>query len=139
MAIKAPYKCFLKAYFLDIYRNNNQIACYNFCQQYNNHFAITGAKGSNCIPFAIFFRWDCISFRWQKHKHKLDSKSLVFLSWTNLRYFYGRAFAIWRVLYIISSVKLYKRIILTRKYFGPNRLLEISIDYTQWVWPYYSP
>lgn len=32
VAIEDSYKHFLKTYFLDVYKNNNYIVCYNFFQ-----------------------------------------------------------------------------------------------------------
>ena len=67
----------LKARFPDVYRGDNHMACYNFCQQCKDHFATVGAKGPHRIPFGASFFQDCISFRWQQHKRKLDNESLV--------------------------------------------------------------
>ena len=53
------------------------MACYNFCQQCKNYFATAGAKKPNRIFFAAFFLLNCISFRWQQHKQKLDNETLV--------------------------------------------------------------
>ena len=43
MAVKNPCKCFFKAYFFDVYKNNNQMACYKCCQQCKEHFSIARA------------------------------------------------------------------------------------------------
>ena len=37
----------LKAKILDVYCNRSHIECYNFCQQYEKHFATYGATGLN--------------------------------------------------------------------------------------------
>ena len=39
----------------DIYCSRSHMECYNFCQQYKNHFAICGTIESNRIPFAASF------------------------------------------------------------------------------------
>lgn len=54
----------LKACFLDIYCGKSYIKCYNFCQQYEDHFAIAGAKSTNQILFAMSFFGDQIRFCW---------------------------------------------------------------------------
>ena len=54
-AKKSPCERLLKVRFPDIYWSDNQMAYYNFCQQYKNYFAIAGAKKLNCISFAAFF------------------------------------------------------------------------------------
>ena len=53
--IEGPQELLFKPRFLDVYWDDNHIACYNFCQQCENYFAITGVKGSNYILFAVFF------------------------------------------------------------------------------------
>ena len=77
----------LKARLPDVYRGDNHMACYNFCQQYKDHFATAGAKGPNRIPFTASFLRDRISFRWQQHKRKLDNKTLVSLTWVEFKAF----------------------------------------------------
>ena len=67
----------LKAKSPDVYRGKFQMECYNFCQQYKDHFATAGAKGSNRIPFAAFILWDRINFRWQQYKRKHEAESTV--------------------------------------------------------------
>ena len=63
------------------------MACYNFCQQFEDHFATAGAKGPNRISFAASFLYDRISFRWQQHKQKLDNKTLVPPTWEKFKVF----------------------------------------------------
>ena len=65
IAAEALREHLLKARLPDIYKSDNHMACYNFCQQCNDHFATVGAKKPNRILFAAFFFRDCISFRWQ--------------------------------------------------------------------------
>ena len=55
----------LKARSSDVYRGKSYIECYNFCQQCEDHFATTKAKGPNRISFAAFFLYDRINFYWQ--------------------------------------------------------------------------
>ena len=54
-AAEGPREHPLKVYFPDFYQNNNHMTCYNFCQQYKDHFATAGAKESIRIPFAASF------------------------------------------------------------------------------------
>lgn len=54
-AVKNSWKHLLMVRFLDVYRNDNHIAYYNFCQQYKDYFVIAKAKRSNCIPFIASF------------------------------------------------------------------------------------
>ena len=86
-ATEGPQEHPLKAHFLDVYGRDNHMACYNFCQQCKDHFTIAGAKVPNRIPFAASFLQDRISFRWQQHKRKLDSESLVSLIWDKFKAF----------------------------------------------------
>ncbi len=65
--------------------------CYNFCQQYEDHFATCGAIGPNRIPFAASFLRDRINFRWQQHKRKLEAESSVPISWDEFKAFLRRA------------------------------------------------
>ena len=67
----------LKAKTLDIYHKRFYIKYYNFCQQYENHFATCGAIGPNQIPFVAFFLQDRVNFRWQQHTRKLKKENLV--------------------------------------------------------------
>ena len=53
----------LKACSPDIYREKFHIDCYNFCQQCEDYFAITGAIGPTRISFVVSFLQDQISFR----------------------------------------------------------------------------
>ncbi len=48
----------LKAKILDVYRGKSHMECYNFCQQYEDHFATYIAIEPNRIPFAAFFLQD---------------------------------------------------------------------------------
>lgn len=54
-AVEGIYKHLFKACFLNVYKNNNDIASYNFCQQCKDYFAIVRANRSNRIFFAISF------------------------------------------------------------------------------------
>lgn len=53
--VEGSCKHFFKARFSNIYRGNNHIACWKFCQQYKDYFTITKVKRPNCILFAAFF------------------------------------------------------------------------------------
>ena len=53
----------LKARFLDVYCEKSHMDCYNFCQQYEDYFAIAGATRLTQISFTASFLWDRISFR----------------------------------------------------------------------------
>ena len=61
----------------DVYYGKSHMECYNFCQQYEDHFATAGAKGPNRIPFAASFLRDRINFRWQQYKRKHEAESTV--------------------------------------------------------------
>lgn len=54
-AIKGPCEHFLKARLLDVYRDDNHMACYNFSQQCKDHFATDRAKRPNGIFLLHFF------------------------------------------------------------------------------------
>lgn len=84
---EGPQERPLKARLPDVYRGDNHMACYNFCQQCKDHFATAGAKRPNRISFAASFLQDCISFRWQQHKQKLDNETLVPPTWEEFKAF----------------------------------------------------
>ena len=54
-ATKNPREYPFKAQLPNIYWGNNHMACYNFCQQYEDHFATAVAKKPNRILFAASF------------------------------------------------------------------------------------
>ncbi len=54
----------LKPQNLDLYYSHLHIECYNFCQQYKNHFEIAGLLGHKRILFATGFLKDCILNQW---------------------------------------------------------------------------
>ena len=60
---------------------------YNFCQQYEDHFATAGAKGPNRILFAASFLHDRINFCWQQYKRKHKAESTVFITWEEFKTF----------------------------------------------------
>lgn len=60
---------------------------YNFRQQFEDYFATTEAKGSNCISFASSFFQDLIGFYWQQHQQKLHNENLVPATGDNFKKF----------------------------------------------------
>ena len=65
-AYTSPFNRFfiklLKTKSLDVYYNKSYIKCYNFYQEYEDHFAIAKVKGLNRISFAAFFLYNYIKF-----------------------------------------------------------------------------
>ena len=57
-----PRKKALKARSPDVYCSKFNMECYNFCQQYNDHFATAGAKSLNRTLFATSSLRDSINF-----------------------------------------------------------------------------
>lgn len=55
IATKGFYERAFITHFFDIYKDDNYMTYYNFCQQYEDYFAIAKAKRPNCITFAAFF------------------------------------------------------------------------------------
>lgn len=53
--LKGRFEDKLKAKTLDIYCGKSHIECYNFCQQFEDYFTITGTNGPNQILFAASF------------------------------------------------------------------------------------
>ena len=78
-ASKDGYEDKLKVKTPDIYHNKSQIECYNFCQQYEDYFAICKVTRPNQIPFAAFFLQNCINFCWQQHKQKIEGENLTLI------------------------------------------------------------
>ena len=64
IVVETPWEK-LKARSPDVYHDKSQMNCFNFYQQYEDYFATIGATGPTRSPFAMFFLWDRISFRWQ--------------------------------------------------------------------------
>ena len=71
----------------DVYCGKSHIECYNFCQQFEDHFATARTKGSNRIFFAVFFLRDRINFRWQQYKKKHEAESTVPITWKEFKTF----------------------------------------------------
>ncbi len=72
---------------LDLYYGHSHIECYYFCQQYEDHFEVTGSLGHKRIPFAAGFLKDCILNRWQQHKTRMQCNRLVSMTWDKLKAF----------------------------------------------------
>ena len=81
----------LKARSPDVYRGKSHMECYNFCQQYEDHFATAGAKGPNRIMFAAFFLRDHINFCWQQYKRKYEAESTFLITWEEFKTFFCRS------------------------------------------------
>ena len=77
----------LKARSHYVYCSKSDMECYNFCQQYEDHFATAGGKGPNNILFAAFFLRDCINFRWQQYIWKHEAESTVPITWKEFKTF----------------------------------------------------
>ena len=45
----------LKARVLDVYRDKSHMKCYNFCSQFKDYFATTGATSQNRVLFTTIF------------------------------------------------------------------------------------
>ena len=59
-----PQERLLKARTLETYSGKSHMGCYNFCQQFNDHFETSDATRMNCIFFAATFLRSSISLRW---------------------------------------------------------------------------
>ena len=81
----------LKARLPDLYCGKSHIECYNFCKQYEDHFATAEAKGPSRISFAASFLYDRINFRWQQYKQKHEAKSTVPITWEKFKIFLCRS------------------------------------------------
>ena len=77
----------LKARFSDVYRGKSYMDCYNFCQDCEDYFAITGATGPTRILFAVFFLRDRISFCWQQYKRRQNADTPVPVTWDEFKVF----------------------------------------------------
>ena len=71
---EGPRERLLKARFLDVYWGKTHMECYNFFQQFEEHFAIAGATGPNRVPFAATFLKDTALFRWQQSQRKVKDE-----------------------------------------------------------------
>ena len=56
-----PKEQLLKAWFPDLYFEKFHLDCYQFCQQFENHFDTTRANGENHTPFVASFLQNGIS------------------------------------------------------------------------------
>ena len=81
----------LKARSSDIYCGKSHMECYNFYQQYEDHFATIKAKGPDRIPFTASFLRDRINFRWQQYKGKPETKSTVPITWEEFKTFLSQS------------------------------------------------
>ena len=84
---KDPRKRRFKARLPNIYRSDNYMVSYNFCQQCKDHFATAKAKKLNHILFGVFFLKDRTNFRCQEHKQKLNNETLVPPTWEKFKTF----------------------------------------------------
>lgn len=74
---KDPSKQTLKLKTPDIYKSKSHMDCYDFIQQYEDYFAISGSQDRNQIPFvATFFKEKTLNW-WQVDKPKINAKTLV--------------------------------------------------------------
>ena len=80
-----PRKRLLKARTPEIYWGKSHMDCYHFCQQYEDHFEISGATGMNRTPFAATFFYGPISLRWAQHKRR--HKSATPITWSKFKAF----------------------------------------------------
>ena len=64
--------------------------CYHFCQQYEDYFETSGARGINCTFFATTFLRSSISFRWAQHKRR--HKCAGFIMWSKFKAFFRKDF-----------------------------------------------
>ena len=67
-----PCKQLLYARFSDFYYGNSHMDCYQFCQQCEDYFKTTKAKGLNRIPFAALFLDGSVTQQWFQHKQYRD-------------------------------------------------------------------
>ena len=80
-----PREQALKAWTPETYWDNSHMECYHFCQQYEDHFKISGATGMNRTLFAASFLCGSISIRWTQHKPRY--KSATPIMWSNFKTF----------------------------------------------------
>ena len=85
---EGPYRRSLKAQFPDIYWDKTHLECYNFFQQYKDHFVTTGAMGPNQALFATTFFKGTALFQWQQHQHKIKDHINVPISWEGFKAFF---------------------------------------------------
>lgn len=71
------YKQFFKAWFHNLYYGNSYLDCYQFCQQYENHFKIARANRSNQIFFAALLFHEAVVQQCHQHKYCSKAKDLV--------------------------------------------------------------
>ena len=83
----AERKQFLKAKVPEIYYGKSHMDCYQFCQQYEDHFDTVGATGNNQTLFAAFFLRENISVRWTQYKRRHQGEELTSIIWTEFKAF----------------------------------------------------
>ena len=59
--------------------------CYHFCQQYEDHFEISGATRMNCTLFAASFFRGSISIKWAQYKR--CHKNATPITWSEFKIF----------------------------------------------------
>ncbi len=95
----------LKAKTPDVYCGKSHIECYNFCQQYEDHFATCGATRPHQIPFAASFLRDRINFRWQQYKRKIEGESSVLIPWDEFKAFLRKTLGDSQAFVVITGPK----------------------------------
>ena len=84
-ALVEPQEQQLRARFPETFSGKSHIDCYHFCQQYEDHFEISGATGMNRTPFAASFLRGTISLRWAQHKRRHQSATPI--TWSEFKTF----------------------------------------------------
>lgn len=81
----------------DVYKGKSHMDCYNFIQQCEDYFAMSGATCHNRVPFAAGYLKDRAMNRWQQHKRKIGAETLVPITWNEFKVFLRKSLGETRV------------------------------------------
>ena len=84
-ALAEPRERPLKARTPETYSGKSYMDCYYFCEQCEDYFETSGAKGMNRTSFAATFLRDAISLRYAQHKRR--HKRATPITWSEFKVF----------------------------------------------------
>lgn len=80
-------KQYMKLRAPDIYIDKSHIDCYNWIQQYKYQFVTFGFQSQNQVFFASISPMKKTLNLWQQYKQKIWGKTLMSITWANLKVF----------------------------------------------------
>ena len=108
---KGPCERPLKDQFLDVYQGKTHLEFSNFFQQYEEYFAIAGAKSKSWVLFVAIFFKDTPLFCWQQYQRKVEDEANISIIWEKFKAFLCQSLGECKVFVdtIWSTIKKYSQ------------------------------